>query len=54
MKIESFVVDVTAVGSPDIAERVILFGGDFGLAWFLPIQAVFVVREPLCDVGPPS
>ena len=27
------------------------FWGDFGLAFFWPIQAVFVVRVPLCDVG---
>ena len=53
IKIESLVADATAVGSPDIAERDI-FLGDFGLALFWPIQAVFVVREPFIDVGTPS
>ena len=47
MKTESLVANVTAVGSPDRAERAILeviLAGRF----FLPVQAVFVVREPLC------
>ena len=47
VKIEWLVTDETAAGSPDRAERAILFGDDFGLALFLPIQAVFVVGEPL-------
>ena len=42
--------DVTSVGSPDRAERAIL-GMILGVFW--PIQAVFVAREPLCDVGTP-
>ena len=50
---EWLVADVTAVGSPDRAEcvilRVILAGRVF---W--PIQAVFVVGEPICGVGTPS
>ena len=53
MKIKSLVSDVTAVRSPDRAERAILeviLAGRF----FLPVQAVFVVREPLCGVGTPS
>ena len=51
MKIEWLVVDVTSVGSPDRAELDI-----FGviLDVFLPIQATFVVQEPLCDVEIPS
>ena len=55
MKMEWLVADVTAVGSPEIAERaileVILAGRCFGHA---PIQALFVVREQFCDVGAPS
>ena len=27
------------------------FGGDFGWVCFWPIQAIFVVAEPLCDDG---
>ena len=49
MKIERLVTHETAVGSPDRAERAILkviLAGPF----FKPIQAVVVVREPLCDV----
>ena len=38
--------------APDRAERAIL--GVIGLGIVLPIQAVFVVGEPLCDVGTPS
>ena len=50
MKIEWFVTDETAVGSPNRAERAIL-GVILGVFW--SIQAVFVVREPLYDVGIP-
>ena len=50
MKIESLVAVVTAVGSPDRAERAI-FGGDFGWAFFGQFRPYFVVKEPLCDVG---
>ena len=48
---EWLVTDVTVVGSPDRRERDIL-----GMIWcvFWPIQATFVVREPLCYVGIPS
>ena len=53
------VADVIAVGSPDIVERAILgliLAGRcyFGWALVWPIQAVFVVRELLCDIGTPS
>ena len=51
MKIEWLVADVTAVRAPDRVEY--YFTSDFGWALFWPIQAVFVVGEPLCDVGPP-
>ena len=51
MKIEWFVIYVTPVGSPDRAERAIL---GVILEVFWPIQAVFVVGEPLCDVGSAS
>ena len=34
--------------------RTCYFGGDFGWALFCPVQAVFLVRESLCDVGDPS
>ena len=37
-----------------MAEPNVYFGGDFGKACFWPIQFVFVVGEPLCDVGTPS
>ena len=40
---------MTPVESPDRAEYEM---DDFGLFW--PIQAAFVVGEPLCDVGTPS
>ena len=53
MKIKWLIADVTAVGSPDIAERAIL-GQILAGALFWPIQAVFVVGGPLCDVGTPS
>ena len=50
MEIEWLVTDVTAVGSPDRAERAIL---GLLLVVFWSIQAVFVVEEPLYDVGTP-
>ena len=42
------VADLTPVGSPYRVECD-LFGDDFRRFW--PLQAVFVVREPLCHVG---
>ena len=51
MKTEWLVTNVTAVVSPDRAERAML-GIILGIFW--PIQAIFVVGEPLCDVGTPS
>ena len=53
MNTECLVTDETAVRSPDRAERAIL-GHDFGLACFWPIGVVFVVGQPLRDVGVPS
>ena len=53
MKIEWLVADVTAILSPGRAECAIL-GDDFGRACFSPNHAVFVVAEPLCDVGTSS
>ena len=47
MKIEWAVANVTSATSPDRAERAI-HGVILG---FLPVQATFVVKEPLCDVG---
>ena len=52
MKIELLVTNVTAVGSPDRAKRAIFRVMLAGRFW--PIQAVFVVGEPLCDVRTPS
>ena len=52
MKIEWLVTDVTAVGSPDRAERAIL-EVIFARRFLGQIQAVFVVGELLCDVGTP-
>ena len=49
VKIVWLVANVTAVVSPDRAERAIW--DVFGWALFLPIQAVLVVGEPLRDVG---
>ena len=53
VKTEWFVANVTAVGSPDRAKHailgVILAGRVFG-----QIQDIFVVAEPLCDVGTSS
>ena len=51
MKIGWLFSDVTAAGPPDRAERDI-FGMFLGVFW--PIQATFVVGEPLSDVGIPS
>ena len=51
MKIEWLVDDVTAVGSPNGAERAI-WGVILGVFW--SIQAIFVVEEPLCDVRVPT
>ena len=42
--------DATDIGSLDRAERAVL-GADFGWVCFWPIQDIFVVAEPLCDVG---
>ena len=53
MKIEWLVADVTAVGSIETAKRAVL-GGHFGWECFWPIQDLFVVAEPLCDVGTSS
>ena len=53
MKVEGLVTDVTAVRTPDRAECAIL-GVILALRFFWPIQAVFVVTEPLCNVGNPS
>ena len=51
-KIEWLDTDVTTVGSHERAERAIL---EVILAGrFLPIQAAFVIGEPLCDIGTPS
>ena len=54
MKTKWLITDVTAVEPPDRAERAnlgVIVAAHF-LSW--PIQAIFVVREPLCDVGTPS
>ena len=51
MKIEWLVTNVTAVGSPDRAERAIL-GMILDIFW--PIQATFVAREPLSNARIPS
>ena len=51
MKTEWLVAKITHVGSPDRAECAIL-GNILDVVW--PIQAVSVIGEPLCDVGPPS
>ena len=51
MKIEWLVTAVTAVRSPDRAEGVI--SGVILAGRFWPIQAVFVLGEPLWDVGTP-
>ena len=53
LKIKWVIANVTAVGSPNRAERAIL-GRILAGALFWIVQAVFVVREPLCDVGTSS
>ena len=53
MKIEWLATNVTAAGSLDKAEYAI-FWDDFDWAFLWPIQSVFVVEEPLCDVNTPS
>ena len=45
------VANVTPVGSPEKVERAVL-GMVLGIFW--SIQAVFVIGEPLCDIGSPS
>ena len=50
MKREELVADVKPDRSPDRAECDIL---GMLLDGFWPIQAAFVVGEPLCDVGIP-
>ena len=49
MKIKWFVANVPAVGPPDKAEHAIL--GVVLAGPLLSIQAIFVVEEPLCNVG---
>ena len=51
LKIEWLVANVTPVGFLHRAERDIL---GMILGSFLPIQAIFVVGEPLCDVEIPA
>ena len=51
LKIEWLVIDITAVGSPDKAERDIL-GMIFDVFW--PGQPAIVVWEPLRDLRTPS
>ena len=53
MKIEWLVTDVTAVGSPGRAEHAVL-GGILAGRVFGQIQDIFLVAEPLCDVGTSS
>ena len=48
MKMDWLVTNVTAVRCPDIAKHDSL-GMILNVLW--PIQAIFVVREPLCDGG---
>ena len=47
MKIEWLVTNVTSEGSLAKAEHAI-FGGVLGVFW--PIQVIFGVRKPFCDV----
>ena len=51
MKVVWLVANVTAVGSPDRAERAI-WGAIWGIFW--QIQTVFVIGEPFCGVGTSS
>ena len=53
MEIEWFVANVTADRSPDRAERATL-GVILAGRVFSPIQDIFVVAEPLRDVGTSS
>ena len=53
MKIEWLVTDVTAIGFPG-RTRVAILGGDFRWACFWPIQDIFVVAGPVCDIGTSS
>ena len=50
MKTEWLVAGVTAVRSPDRADRAFL-GVIFAGPFFWPIQAAFVAKETLCDVS---
>ena len=52
LKIELLVADVTAAGSPDRVECAIL--AVILAQRFRPIQPVFVIGKPLCDVRTPS
>ena len=54
VKIEVFVANVTAVGSPDRAKRAILKVILAGRFFAIHIQAVFAVEEPLSETGTPS
>ena len=51
MKIEWLITDAPAIGSS--GQSGTFHGGDFGFACFWPVQDIFVVAEPLCDVGTP-
>ena len=44
-EIEWLVTNVTAIRSPDRAEHAMYLEGDFGWAFFLAIQVIFVVGE---------
>ena len=48
MKIEWLRTNVTAVGSP----ARVASDGDFRVFW--PVEAAFVVGEPICDLETPS
>ena len=50
MRIKWLVADVPPVESPDRVEHAVL-GLNLAGRVFLPIQDIFVVAEPLCDVG---
>ena len=53
MKIDWLVTSLPAVGSLSRAESAVL-GGILAAHVFWPIQDIFVVAEPLCDVGTSS